>query len=163
MDLRTLYQEVILDHNKKPRNFGELETANRHAHGYNPLCGDDYTVHLLVEDDVVQDIRFSGEGCAISKAAASMMTRRVKGKPVADAELLIREFRQMMTGESTAEIEEHLGHLKVFKGVSQLPNRIKCAVLPWHTLHAALEGEEVASTEGDDDRWGDGGGERGPI
>lgn len=156
MDLRNLYQEVILDHNKKPRNYGALEDANCEAHGYNPLCGDDYTIRLRVEDGIVVDIKFDGEGCAISKAAASMMTSRVKGKPVADAEILIREFRHMMTGELDAESEDHLGHLKVFEGVSQLPNRIKCAVLPWHTLSAALEGSQKASTEGEADQWGDG-------
>jgi nitrogen fixation NifU-like protein len=161
MDMRSLYQEVILDHNRKPRNFGPLEGANRTAHGYNPLCGDDYEIHLLVEDDVVQDIRFEGEGCAISKAAASMMTSRVKGKPVADAEILIREFREMMAGDLDPESEHHLGHLKVFEGVSKLPNRIKCAVLPWHTLNAALHGEEAASTEGDSDEWGNGSGDAG--
>lgn len=163
MDLRALYQEVILDHNKKPRNFGPLEGANREAHGYNPLCGDDYIVRLIVEDDVVHDVKFEGEGCAISKAAASMMTKRIKGKPVADAEVLIAGFRQMMTGEIDAETEDHLGHLKVFQGVSQLPNRIKCAVLPWHTLSAALEGADATSTEGEEDQWGDGyGGEDEP-
>lgn len=153
MDMRNLYQEVILDHNKKPRNFGPLEQANRTAHGYNPLCGDDYEVHLVVEDDIVQEIKFEGHGCAISKAAASMMTARVKGKPVADAEVLVRQFRQMMADEADEESETALGHLKVFKGVSQLPNRIKCAVLPWHTLNAALKGEEIASTEGESDEW----------
>lgn len=156
MDLRSLYQEVILDHNKKPRNFGPLAGANREAHGYNPLCGDDYTVRLVLEDGIVKDVKFEGEGCAISKAAASMMTKRVIGEPVADAEVLIEAFRRMMTGEIDAETEEHLGHLKVFQGVSQLPNRIKCAVLPWHTLSAALEGADIASTEGDEDEWGDG-------
>jgi nitrogen fixation NifU-like protein len=159
MDLRNLYQEVILDHNRKPRNFGPLEGANRTAHGYNPLCGDDYQIHVLVEDGVVSDIHFEGEGCAISKAAASMMTSRVKGKPVADAEVLIREFRAMMAGELGDETEDHLGHLKVFEGVSKLPNRIKCAVLPCHTINAALTGDEAASTEGDEDEWGDGTGD----
>lgn len=159
MDLRSLYQEVILDHNKRPRNFGTLDVANHEAHGYNPLCGDDYTVRLLVEDGLVTDIRFHGEGCAISKAAASMMTTRVKGKPVEEAQTLITEFRAMMAGPIEPQAAEHLGHLRVFEGVSQLPNRIKCAVLPWHTLAAALEGEGIASTEGDRDQWGSGGSE----
>ena len=160
MDLRNLYQDVILDHNRKPRNFGPLEAANREAHGYNPLCGDDYTVRLVLEDGVVQDIRFEGQGCAISKAAASMMTQRVKGKPVADAEVLIREFREMLAGELDVEGEHHLGHLKIFEGVGQLPNRIKCAVLPWHTLNAAIGGADAASTEGEADEWGEGYGDR---
>lgn len=157
MDLRGLYQEVILEHNKKPRNFGALESANREAHGYNPLCGDDYTVRLIVEDDVVRDIKFDGVGCAISKAAASMMTSRVKGKPVTEAEVLVEQFRAMMTGVDLGT-EDQLGHLRVFEGVAQLPNRIKCAVLPWHTLSAALSGDDATSTEGASDAWGDGGG-----
>lgn len=156
MDLRNLYQEVILDHNKKPRNFGPLDGANRTAHGYNPLCGDDYSVHLLVDDDVVRDIHFDGHGCAISKAAASMMTSRIKGKSVEEARELIEAFRQMMTGDASTEVHERLGHLDVFAGVSELPNRIKCAVLPWHTLGAALDGGDTTSTEGDEDEWGEG-------
>jgi len=108
----------------------------------------------------VQDIRFEGQGCAISKAAASMMTQRVKGKPVADAEVLIREFREMLAGELDVEGEHHLGHLKIFEGVGQLPNRIKCAVLPWHTLNAAIGGADAASTEGEADEWGEGYGDR---
>lgn len=160
MDLRSLYQEVILEHNKKPRNFGVLAAANREAHGRNPLCGDEYTVRLIVEDEVVRDIKFDGTGCAISKAAASMMTSRVKGKPVAEAEVLIAQFRAMMTGE-LGEADNELGHLKVFEGVAQLPNRIKCAVLPWHALSAAISGEHVASTEGSSDEWGDGGADDG--
>ncbi len=156
MDLRDLYQEVILDHNRKPRNFGPLDGANREAHGYNPLCGDDYTVRLVVHDGVVQNIKFDGEGCAISKAAASMMTARVKGKSVDYATALVADFRSLMTGELDPESENELGHLKVFEGVSQLPNRIKCAVLPWHTLSAALAGDGGASTEGAADAWGDG-------
>ena len=160
MDLRNLYQDVILEHNKKPRNFGPLERANREAHGYNPLCGDDYTVRLVLEDGVVTDIRFEGSGCAISKAAASMMTQRVKGKPAADAEVLIEEFRELMAGTLDEAGHQHLGHLAIFQGVSQLPNRIKCAVLPWHTLGAALHGEDIASTEGERDAWGDGYGEQ---
>lgn len=151
-DMRQLYQEVILDHNKKPRNWGQLEEANHHAHGDNPLCGDSYDIDVLVDDDgIIEAIAFSGSGCAISKAAASMMTQRVKGKSVADAEALITEFRQMITGELDPQDSKNLGHLRVFKSVAQRPERIKCAVLPWHTLHAALEGEEKTSTEGEHD------------
>lgn len=156
MDMRSLYQDVILDHNRKPRNFGPLDGATREAHGFNPLCGDRYTVRLVLAEGLVEDIKFDGEGCAISKAAASMMTQRVKGKPVADAEILIREFREMMAGELDTDSEHHLGHLQVFQGVSQLPNRIKCAVLPWHALKAAIDGEDIATTEGESDQWGSG-------
>ena len=155
MDLRELYQEVILDHNRKPRNFGALDHANCEAHGFNPLCGDDYHIRAVVDDGVVQDIRFDGEGCAISKAAASMMTVRVKGKPVEHADTLIEAFRAMMASAQD-EPDEVLGHLRVFAGVAALPNRIKCAVLPWHTLSAALHGDDRTSTEGESDEWGDG-------
>lgn len=156
-NLRNLYQEVILDHNKKPRNFGELEAANRHAQGHNPLCGDSYEIAALVVDDegLIEDIRFSGKGCAISKAAASMMTQHVKGKTIDEAETLIEEFRQMLTGKLDPEGNDRLRHLKVFAGVAQRPERVKCAVLPWHTLHAALEGEEEISTEGEHDPFGE--------
>lgn len=151
-NLRDLYQEVILDHNKKPRNFGTLEDANKHAHGDNPLCGDKYDITVLVDDEgVIQDVAFSGQGCAISKAAASMMTQHVKGESVEYAETLIEEFRNMLTGEMDLEEEHHLGHLTVFEGVSGRPERVKCAVLPWHTLLAALEGQEIISTEGEHD------------
>ncbi|MEZ4461295.1 MAG: SUF system NifU family Fe-S cluster assembly protein [bacterium] len=152
-DLRDLYQDVILDHNKKPRNFGRLEAHNHDAHGHNPLCGDDYEIFVLVHDGVVKDISFDGAGCAISKAAASMMTSKVKGKSVEEAQQFIEEFRDMMAGHLDESGREHLGHLRVFEGVAQLPNRIKCAVLPWHTLNAALVGSEIASTEGDHDEW----------
>jgi len=152
-DLRDLYQEVILDHNKKPRNFGVLDPFTHDAHGHNPLCGDDYHVYLFVDGDVVKDIRFDGAGCAISKAAASMMTSRIKGKTLDEARTLVEEFRLMMASEESDEQSEHLGHLRVFQGVAQLPNRIKCAVLPWHTLNAALGGTNQASTEGENDVW----------
>jgi nitrogen fixation protein NifU and related proteins len=152
-DLRLLYQEVILDHNRKPRNFGPLDGANRMAAGANPLCGDNYTIYLRLEDGVVKAATFEGSGCAISKAAASMMTARVKGKTAEEAEVLIEEFRQMLQGNLDLEGDHHLGHLTVFAGVSQLPQRVKCAVLPWHALHAALNGEETTSTEGENDPW----------
>jgi len=147
-ELSELYQQVILDHNKKPRNFGKPETANHTAEGFNPLCGDHLTVYLNLEDDTVKDVAFEGSGCAISKAAASMMTQAVKGKSKAEAENLFQEFHSMVTGELNEETEENsLGHLKIFAGVRDFPVRVKCATLPWHTLHAALNKEDQVSTE----------------
>ena len=146
--LTELYNEQIKEHEKKPRNFGKLETANRVAEGRNPVCGDHFTVYLQYEDDVIKDIRFEGEGCAISKASASMMTRSVKGKNKADAEQLFSEFHRMVLGELDEETTPNqLGYLKVFAGVRNFPVRVKCASLSWHTMHAALEGEETTSTE----------------
>jgi nitrogen fixation protein NifU and related proteins len=147
-ELSELYQQVILDHNKKPRNFRKLETANRNAEGYNPLCGDQLTVYLQVEDDVVRDISFEGSGCAISKASASMMTQSVKGKSRQEAEALFNEFHRMVTGELDQETEPHnLGRLTIFSGVREFPARVKCASLSWHTMHAALNNQEIVSTE----------------
>lgn len=152
-DLRTLYQEVILDHNRNPRNFGPLEGCNHRAHGHNPLCGDSYEISVkLGEDGVLEAVNFEGSGCAISKASASMMTRTLKGKSAEEAEVLVDQFRQMLIGTFDPEGESsQLGMLKVFTGVATRPERVKCAVLPWHTLRAALQGEEVISTEGDAD------------
>jgi nitrogen fixation NifU-like protein len=148
-ELSELYQQVILDHNKKPRNFRKLETANRSAEGYNPLCGDQLTVYMQLEDEVVKDVSFVGQGCAISKAAASMMTQSIKGKSRQDAELLFDEFHRMVTGELDEEATpNHLGRLTIFSGVRDYPARVKCASLSWHTMRAALNGQEVASTEG---------------
>jgi nitrogen fixation NifU-like protein len=147
-ELNELYQQVILDHNKKPRNFRKLENANHTAEGYNPLCGDHLTVYLNVAADAVQEIAFEGSGCAISKAAASMMTQAVKGKSREQAEKLFREFHSMVTGELDEETEENsLGNLKIFAGVRDFPVRVKCATLPWHTMHAALNKQDHASTE----------------
>jgi nitrogen fixation protein NifU and related proteins len=147
-DPRELYQQVIIEHNKKPRNFGDLETCTHHAHGLNPLCGDDIVLKLVVADGIVQDIKFQGHGCAISKASSSLMTVNVKGKPLADAELLVDQFRAMIRGTlDTATDPNVLGRLSLFQGVRDLPSRVKCAVLPWATLHSALHGEEVTSTE----------------
>ena len=146
--LSELYQQVILDHNKKPRNFRKLENANHTAEGYNPLCGDQLTVYLNVEDDRVQEVGFEGSGCAISKASASMMTQAVKGKSKEEAERLFKEFHSMVTGELDEENEENsLGHLTIFAGVREFPVRVKCATLPWHTMHAALNKENQVSTE----------------
>lgn len=150
-ELSELYQQVILDHNKKPRNFHKLETANKTAEGYNPLCGDQLTVYLLLEDEVVKDVSFEGSGCAISKAAASMMTQSVKGKTRAEAEQLFDEFHRMVTGELDEETTpNNLGRLKIFSGVRDFPARVKCASLSWHTMHAALTGQEIVSTENSD-------------
>jgi nitrogen fixation NifU-like protein len=147
-ELSELYQQVILDHNKKPRNFRKLETANHSAEGFNPLCGDQLTVYINLESDAVQEISFEGSGCAISKAAASMMTQAVKGKTKQEAEKLFNEFHGMVTGELDEETAPNeLGNLKIFSGVRDFPVRVKCASLPWHTLHAALNNEELVSTE----------------
>lgn len=138
-DMRQLYQEVILDHNRKPRNFGSVLGANRHAEGHNPLCGDHIKLSMNVLEDKIETIAFEGEGCAICKASASMMTGAVKGKSVRDAEAMVEEFRGMATGTLDPDSAgNHLGKLKVFAGVKDLPSRVKCAILPWHTLHAAL-------------------------
>ena len=147
-ELSELYQQVILDHNKKPRNFRRLETANHSAEGHNPLCGDQLTVYLNLEDDTVKEVGFEGSGCAISKAAASMMTQAVKGKSKEETEKLFNEFHSMVTGELNEETDENsLGNLKIFAGVREFPVRVKCATLPWHTLHAALNKEAQISTE----------------
>jgi nitrogen fixation NifU-like protein len=147
-ELSELYQQVILDHNKKPRNFRKLETANHTAEGYNPLCGDQLTVYLNLEDDLVKEVGFEGSGCAISKAAASMMTQAVKGKSKEQVENLFKEFHSMVTGELDEETQENgLGNLKIFAGVREFPVRVKCATLPWHTMHAALNKQDQVSTE----------------
>jgi nitrogen fixation protein NifU and related proteins len=145
-ELRELYQQVILDHNRKPRNFRKLEGATRTAEGYNPLCGDQITLYLTVEDGVIKDAAFQGSGCAISKAAASMMTESVIGKPESEAETLFHRVHSMLTHENGAGAS--LGKLAVFAGVREFPSRIKCVTLAWHTLQAALTGAaEPVSTE----------------
>jgi nitrogen fixation NifU-like protein len=147
-ELSELYQQVILDHNKKPRNFHKLPAANHTAEGFNPLCGDQLTVYLLLEDDGVKDISFEGSGCAISKAAASMMTQAVKGKSKEQAEQLFSEFHKMVTGELDEKTTpNNLGHLEIFSGVREFPVRVKCATLAWHTMQAALNNKETVSTE----------------
>jgi len=147
-ELSELYQQVILDHNKKPRNFRKLDTANHSAEGYNPLCGDHMTVYMDLENDLVKDVGFEGSGCAISKASASMMTQAVKGKSKEEAERLFKEFHSMVTGELDEESETNsLGNLKIFAGVREFPVRVKCATLPWHTMHAALNKQDQISTE----------------
>jgi nitrogen fixation NifU-like protein len=147
-DLRELYQEVILDHTKRPRNFRKMEGANFSAKGYNPLCGDKVTVYLKFEDGVVRDISFEGSGCAISTASASMMTESLKGKTRAEAEALFHRFHELVTGKPHAAETPELGKLAVFTGVREFPVRVKCATLSWHTLRAALNSEkQVVSTE----------------
>lgn len=145
-DLRDLYQEVILDHYRHPHNFGPLAGANRHAEGFNPLCGDRLTLHLKMVDGVIEAARFEGEGCAISTASASLMTDALKGKTEAEAEALFAVFHALLTGETPASTT--LGKLQVLAGVREFPTRIKCATLAWHTLHAALREEsQPVSTE----------------
>jgi nitrogen fixation protein NifU and related proteins len=147
-DLRELYQDVILEHSKAPRNYRELPTANHKAEGFNPLCGDRFTIYVTMEGDSVRDISFQGSGCAISKASASMMTQIVKGKSAAEAEKLFESFHKLVTGQERSNGDAELGKLAVFSGVSEFPARVKCATLAWHTLHAALEGkQEAISTE----------------
>lgn len=145
MSLRELYQEMIIDHGKQPRNFGGLkQTSHCHA-GHNPLCGDKLTVYLFEQNGVVQDIKFEGSGCAISVASASLMTEAVKGKHVAEVELLFEGFHELVTVGST---EKELGKLAIFSGVAEFPIRVKCATLAWHTMKAALSNEtKSVSTE----------------
>jgi nitrogen fixation NifU-like protein len=150
-DSKQLYQEVILDHNRKPRNWGVLPDATHKAEGHNPLCGDHIVLTLKLNGDTVDAISFQGESCAICKASSSMMTTTVKGKSRSDAELLVREFRDMATGKLDASGPSHLGRLTVFAGVRDLPTRVKCAILPWHTLHAALHSVASTTTEAEAD------------
>jgi nitrogen fixation NifU-like protein len=149
-DLRDLYQEIILDHNRNPRNFRKIEGATVTLEGHNPLCGDRYTIYLLLDDDIVKDISFTGAGCAISKASASVMTAMLKGKTRAEAEALFQQFHEVATGHapiSSVQLES-LGKLGVFAGVREFPMRVKCATLAWHTMHNGLEGKhEGATTE----------------
>ena len=146
-DLRELYQDVILEHSKAPRNFRELPAANHKAEGYNPLCGDHFMLYLNLDGDLIRDIGFQGSGCAISKASASMMTQIVKGKSKQEAEKLFAKFHKLVTGQANGD-QVDVGKLAAFSGVSEFPVRVKCATLAWHTLHAALEGQqESVSTE----------------
>ncbi len=148
-DLRELYQEVILDHNKNPKNYGKLACANHTSEGYNPLCGDHINLYLQVEDGRIRDVSFEGSGCAISKASASLMTAELKGKSVVDAKHLFEKFQHLVTSSNAAEPDlDGLGKLAIFAGVREFPLRVKCASLAWHTMSAALaEGGSVASTE----------------
>lgn len=154
-DLRDLYQEVILDHSRRPRNARVLESASHHAEGYNPLCGDRFTIYVVIEDGRVKEATFQGSGCAISTASASLMTESVKGKKLEEAEALFRRMHALLTGNGRGETQTSegaqdagLGKLAAFSGVREYPVRVKCATLPWHTLRAALKQQaDVVSTE----------------
>jgi nitrogen fixation protein NifU and related proteins len=145
-DLSDLYQEVILDHNKRPRNFRAIESPTHRAEGYNPLCGDRLNLYVQVDGDIITDVAFQGTGCAISKASASLMTDAVKGHTVGEARELFQRFRTVVTTPPDQPVED-LGKLSVLAGVREFPVRVKCASLAWHTLNAALEREQQASTE----------------
>lgn len=141
-ELSDLYQEVILDHNKRPHNFHAMEDADCRAEGYNPLCGDQLTLYLKLDQDRIQDISFQGKGCAISKAAASVMTDAVRGRTKTEAATLFDRYRELITGAAGKSVNvEELGKLAVFSGVCEFPTRVKCAILAWHTLRSALEGK----------------------
>jgi nitrogen fixation NifU-like protein len=148
-ELRELYQSVILDHNKRPRNYGEAEDANRSADGFNPLCGDKISVTLALEDEVVKDVAFNGAGCAISTASASLMTEGIKGKTIDEVLQLFEGFHELVTGDPKVEVDASgLGKLAVFGGVREFPVRVKCATLAWHTMKSALDGsDKIAKTE----------------
>lgn len=148
-DLRELYQEVILEHSKAPRNYHALPAADHKAEGYNPLCGDRFSVYVEMDGEAIRDIGFEGAGCAISKASASLMTQSVKGKTKEQIQELFQRFHQMVTGHAVpGQEQDQMGKLAVFSGVSEFPTRVKCATLAWHTLQAALEGkQETISTE----------------
>lgn len=149
-DSRALYEQVILDHNKKPRNFGKLENADAEIEGFNPLCGDHFTIYLKCDGDIISEVAFDGAGCAISKSSASIMTSTLKGKTKAEAKELFEAFHHMVTSEPGTEIDaEALGKLQVFSGVREYPVRIKCATLAWHALINALEGntDDTVTTE----------------
>ena len=137
-EMRELYQEMILDHHRHPRNYGKLPDANRHAEGFNPLCGDRVTVYVAIEGDRVRDISFEGSGCAICMASCSLMTEAIKGRTLVEAEALFGRFHDLLTDDATVTDEEVLGKLAVFEGVREFPVRVKCATLPWHAFRAAV-------------------------
>lgn len=145
-DIQSLYQQVILDHNKNPRNYGGIVCPTHTAEGHNPLCGDNIHIDVLMDGDIVDEVKFSGSGCAIAKSSASLMTTIVKGMSREEVERLFREFHSLVT-EDGENNEEMLGKLTVFSGVRDFPTRVKCASLAWHTLHAALAGKQDVSTE----------------
>lgn len=147
-EMRELYQQVILDHNKNPRNFKKIDGAERQAEGYNPLCGDEIQVYLELDGDVIKDISFQGKGCAISTASGSMMTSQLKGKTLSEALNYFEKFHDMVTGEPNTPAPKEIGKLKIFSGVCEYPARVKCASLAWHTLKAAIEkSKDSVSTE----------------
>lgn len=145
-DLRDMYQEVILEHARSPRNFRALESASKKAEGYNPLCGDRCSVFINTKDGVIDEISFEGSGCAISRASASMMTQSLKGKTLQEAEQMFHSFHDLVTGQKRDGAQTDIGKLKVFGGVSEFPARVKCATLAWHTLQAALHGDSASVT-----------------
>lgn len=148
-DLRELYQQIILDHNKSPKNYGKIVNCSHASEGYNPLCGDHIKIYAQVEDGIIKDIKFEGEGCAIAKASGSIMTALLKGKTVEEAEKLFKTFQDLITSEVDSEVDlNNLGKLAVFAGVREFPTRVKCAGLAWHTVKAAIDEEdEIVSTE----------------
>lgn len=147
-ELRELYQELVLDHNSRPRNFRELENATTRMEGYNPLCGDRVTVYIRLDDGRIEDMSFQGSGCAISRASASMMTATIKGKTIEEAERLFGAFHEMVTGGAEPGDEDDLGDLEVLAGVAEFPSRVKCATLSWHSMMSALKGQKKpVSTE----------------
>ena len=147
-DLDELYQEVILDHNKSPRNYRVIEHADHRAEGYNPLCGDHVTVYVNLENGIIKDISFQGSGCAISKASASLMTAELKGKTEVQAQVLFDKVHEMLTGQADAQdAAARVGKLAILSGVCKFPARVKCASLAWHTVNSALKGAAVATTE----------------
>lgn len=147
-DFQDLYQEVIMDHNRSPRNFGDLQETTNSSEGYNPFCGDQLTLNLKIDDGVITEVSFTGTGCAISKASASMMTESIKGQTIENANLIFQEFRKMLT-QANKDIElnvELLGDLEILSGISQFPARIKCGILAWHTMQAAIKSENSTVT-----------------
>ena len=143
-DLQDLYQAIILDHNRRPKNYGALDGATTSAEGRNPLCGDEVKVELRIADDEIADVRFTASGCAVSRASASIMTQAVKGKSRAEVERLFLQFHELVTGKLKPDAKESraMGEIAAFSGVSRFPIRVKCASMPWHTLQAALRGDE---------------------
>ena len=146
-DLQDLYQDIIMDHNRRPRNFGPVDQPTHKKEGYNPLCGDQIEIELKILDGIVVDVGFTGVGCAISKSSASMMTEEIKGKKLEVAESMFEQFRRMITVNDQMDLDaDLLGDLEILQGVSRYPARIKCATLAWHTLHSAIEGDEDTVT-----------------
>jgi len=147
-ELRDLYQEIILDHNKNPRNYGKLNDHTHKAEGFNPMCGDHYSIYLKIENDRITDVSFDGAGCAISKSSASMMTATLKGKTVEEAKKMFDEFKNMMTSDKPCvEVPKEICKVEPLQGVREFPTRIKCATLIWHTMNNALKGNDKSSTE----------------
>ena len=146
-DLQDLYQDIIMDHNRRPRNFGPVDQPTHKKEGYNPLCGDQIEIELKIFDGIVVDVGFTGVGCAISKSSASMMTEEIKGKKLEVVESMFEQFRRMITVNDQMDLDaDLLGDLEILQGVSRYPARIKCATLAWHTLHSAIEGDEDTVT-----------------